>query len=163
MLHRLEKAWMSAPFSFSYLKKTSVQNWHTKRTFRFLDYLDSHQYLLLVRWKVVTFSQKYFSKCSFSKFSLQHDVVPLYVLYDWTSKNRGSHLNVGDLGQKHCCNHKICLVCVHKTMYSHIVLSRICVCVYMHTCVWVCGPTLQRKYNLLAITPNQHDLSFKSI
>lgn len=51
-------------------------------SFNHSGYLDSHQYLLLVGWEVVTLSQEDFSEGSFSQLSLQHNVVSLYVLDD---------------------------------------------------------------------------------
>ncbi|TNN80647.1 hypothetical protein EYF80_009155 [Liparis tanakae] len=50
------------------------------------DYLDSHQYLLLVRGEVVTLGQEDFSEGALSQLSLQDDVVSLNVLDDWKKR-----------------------------------------------------------------------------
>lgn len=52
------------------------------------DYLDSYQYLLLVRREVVALSQEDFPESSLSQLSLQHNVVPLNMLDDcWTRRD----------------------------------------------------------------------------
>lgn len=62
--------------------------WSKNETVWHSDYLDSHQYLLLVRGEVVTFSQENLSEGSLSKLSLQHNVVPLNVLDDCKKRRR---------------------------------------------------------------------------
>lgn len=69
--------------SFSLLKHVSQELAVEQvkiRTIRTSYYLDSHQYLLLVRGEVVTLSQEDFSEGSLSQLSLQHNVVSLNVL-----------------------------------------------------------------------------------
>lgn len=88
--------------------------------FRLPVYLDSHQYLLLVRWEVVTLSQEDFSKGSFSQFSLQHNVVSLNMLDDWKKDRQteeGTDLSI--LSNKHRWWRKVTNINIKSIKYIY--------------------------------------------